>query len=76
MGTCVEDVAGHAARKGDQSVSVMPGCWHGPQQTGALLCRPGAGHIGLCVPDVEAACARFEELGVEFVKKPNDGKMR
>jgi len=35
-----------------------------------------AGHIGLCVPDVEAACSRFEELGVDFVKKPNDGKMR
>jgi lactoylglutathione lyase len=27
------------------------------------------------VPDVEAACERFEKLGVDFVKKPNDGKM-
>ncbi|EIE26706.1 glyoxalase I [Coccomyxa subellipsoidea C-169] len=36
----------------------------------------GYGHIGLAVPDVEAACKRFEELGVAFVKKPNDGKMK
>ena len=36
----------------------------------------GAGHIGLAVPDVVAACARFEELGVNFVKKPQDGKMK
>ena len=36
----------------------------------------GFGHIGLSVPSVEKACARFEELGVEFVKRPNDGKMR
>lgn len=28
------------------------------------------------VPDVAAACKRFEELGVEFVKKPQDGKMK
>lgn len=26
------------------------------------------------VPDVDAACERFESLGVEFVKKPTDGK--
>ena len=32
------------------------------------------GHIGIMVPDVDAACKRFEELGVPFVKKPNDGK--
>ncbi|CAD7705083.1 unnamed protein product [Ostreobium quekettii] len=36
----------------------------------------GFGHIGLSVPDVEAACKRFEELGVAFVKKPNDGSMK
>lgn len=36
----------------------------------------GFGHIGITVPDVYAASARFEELGVEFVKKPDDGKMK
>ncbi|XP_071962265.1 lactoylglutathione lyase-like [Antedon mediterranea] len=36
----------------------------------------GFGHIGLSVPDVDVACKRFEELGVKFIKKPNDGKMK
>lgn len=36
----------------------------------------GFGHLGISVPDVDAACARFEELGVTFVKRPNDGKMK
>ena len=35
-----------------------------------------AGHIGLVVPSVADACKRFEELGVEFVKRPDEGKMR
>ena len=36
----------------------------------------GFGHIAFSVPDVYAASARLEKLGVEFVKKPDDGKMK
>ena len=36
----------------------------------------GFGHIGFSVPDVYKAAKRFEGLGVKFVKRPDDGKMR
>ena len=33
-----------------------------------------SGHIGITVDDTYKACERFEQLGVEFVKKPTDGE--
>ncbi|GKV08368.1 hypothetical protein SLEP1_g20006 [Rubroshorea leprosula] len=36
----------------------------------------GFGHIGVTVDDTYKACERFERLGVEFVKKPDDGKLK
>ncbi len=36
----------------------------------------GFGHLGVSVPDVATACARFEELGVRFVKRPDEGRMK
>ncbi|MDG2061875.1 MAG: lactoylglutathione lyase [SAR86 cluster bacterium] len=36
----------------------------------------GFGHIGISVPDVYQACDNFEEQGIEFIKKPDDGKMK
>jgi lactoylglutathione lyase len=35
----------------------------------------GFGHICVSVPDVKAACERFEALGVDFQKRLNDGRM-
>lgn len=36
----------------------------------------GFGHIGILVPDVDEACNKFEQQGVKFIKKPQDGKMK
>ncbi|KAF8473006.1 glyoxalase I [Russula ochroleuca] len=36
----------------------------------------GFGHIAITVADVEAACARFERLGVPFKKRLTDGAIK
>lgn len=36
----------------------------------------GFGHIAISVPDIQAACERFEKLGVKFQKRLTDGKMK
>lgn len=36
----------------------------------------GFGHICFSVPDVYAACKRFEQYKIEFIKKPDDGSMK
>ncbi|KAH7107986.1 Glyoxalase/Bleomycin resistance protein/Dihydroxybiphenyl dioxygenase [Auriculariales sp. MPI-PUGE-AT-0066] len=36
----------------------------------------GFGHIAITVPDIEAACKRFEELQCNFKKRLTDGKMK
>ncbi|MEO1228466.1 MAG: lactoylglutathione lyase [Myxococcota bacterium] len=36
----------------------------------------GFGHIAFSVPDVDEACARFDALGVPFVKRPDEGRMK
>lgn len=33
-----------------------------------------AGHIGIAVPDVNAACQLFEKQGVKFLKNPASGE--
>lgn len=38
--------------------------------------RRGFGHIGYLVDDVYEASAKLEAAGTEFVKKPDDGKMK
>ena len=36
----------------------------------------GYGHIAITVPDVDGAAARLEALGVEFVKRPDEGGLK
>lgn len=36
----------------------------------------GFGHIGIHVPDLDEACQRFDDLGVDFIKRPDEGNMQ
>ena len=36
----------------------------------------GFGHTGFLTPDLDGACKWLEEKGVQFKKKPSEGKMR
>lgn len=36
----------------------------------------GFGHICIAVPDIEAACARFDAMGVRFQKRLGEGGMK
>lgn len=38
--------------------------------------KQGFGHICVSVDSLEAACERFEERGVEWKKRPSDGRMK
>ena len=38
------------------------------------VCVCLSGHIGICVPDLSAACKLFEDQCVKFVKKPKSGE--
>ena len=47
----------------------------GPKHSGNTDPK-GFGHIAVAVPDIAAACARFEEMGVTFQKRPDEGGMK
>ncbi|CEI95466.1 Putative Lactoylglutathione lyase [Rhizopus microsporus] len=56
--------------------------WGTENQTDFAYCNgntdngKGFGHIAIIVDDIQKACERFDSLGVKFVKKLTDGKMK
>ena len=52
-------------------------CWNYNGDVGAGPDQGhGWGHVGVCVPSLEAACAWFDKNGVKFVKRPDEGSMK
>jgi len=49
--------------------------WAG-YKTGNEPEHKGFGHIAVIVDNLDVACQRFTELGVRFIKRPSEGKMR
>ncbi|KAG8911460.1 Lactoylglutathione lyase [Tulasnella sp. 417] len=56
---------------GTESDPEFKGYANGNQEPGR-----GFGHLAISVDDIQAACDRFERLGVRFHKKLTDGKMK
>ncbi|KAJ2772603.1 Lactoylglutathione lyase [Coemansia nantahalensis] len=38
--------------------------------------KGGYGHIAVTVDNLDAACERLDKLGVRFIKRPTEGRMR
>jgi len=56
---------------GTESDSSFKGYVSGNEEPGR-----GFGHICVSVDDLQAACKRFDDLGVKFKKRPEEGRMR
>ncbi len=48
----------------------------GPVYHGGNSDPRGFGHLCVAVPDARAACARFDELGVDYQKRLGEGSMK
>ena len=56
---------------GTETDDSFPGYTNGNEEG-----KRGFGHIAVSVDDVQKSCERFTEMGVEFKKRPEEGKMK